>query len=113
MNRRDYRQCDGEKDIVRCDRLSGALLSISVSSPRCAAGVLVPIEAREVTARDFNANLVPGFEEIARFPEYDLVRVDSVGFDQRWCFIRLTESRPHNAFADVNCLPSLPLLAGG
>ena len=73
--------------------------------PRCAAGILVPVKAREVATGDFDANLVPHLEEIACFPEYNLVSADGFGFDQRWFFIGIAESRTHNAFADVNGFP--------
>ena len=49
---------------------------------------------------------MPHLEKIACLPEYNLVGIDSSRFNQGWLFIRLTESRPHNAFADVNRFPS-------
>ena len=61
---------------------------------RCAAGVLVPVKAREVATGDFDANLVANLEEIACFPEYNLVSTDGFGFDQCWFFIGIAESRP-------------------
>ena len=46
------------------------------------AGVQVAIEAREVTARDIEAELMAGFEDVARGPQIDGVFVDLPGRDR-------------------------------
>ena len=45
------------------------------------AGIEVAVEAREVTRRDFEAQLVAFEEDVACGPEIDSVLVDLAGFD--------------------------------
>ena len=50
-------------------------------------GVLVAVETRKVAAGDLQPNAVAGFEQVARFPQHDLVLIDLARLDQRWPFI--------------------------
>ena len=41
------------------------------------AGIEVAVEAREVAGRDFHTNTMSGLENVANYPEINLVFVDS------------------------------------
>src|SRR5439155_785434 len=47
------------------------------------AGIRIAVEAREVAARDLDADPVAGLEEVARLREVDFVPVDHVRLEQR------------------------------
>ena len=49
-------------------------------------GVGIAVKAREVAARDFQADAVVFQEDIARISEVDLVFIDFAGFQKSACF---------------------------
>src|SRR4030095_6557009 len=75
--------------LIRLDHLGRA--------ERRFACVEVAIEAREVTARDVDANLVSGLEDVTRRPQINRVFVDLARLDRLRAFGRIAVARANDA----------------
>src|SRR5579863_2506525 len=65
------------------------------------AGVQVAVEAREIAARDFEAQLVSGKEDVARRPEVDGQLVDLSGIHELRPLLRVPVARAQDALGQV------------
>ena len=64
-------------------------------------GIGIAVKAREVAAGDFQADTVPGLENITGGPQIDAVRIDLAGFKQCLVGRGLAIARPQNAVGQV------------
>ena len=74
-------------------------------SRKVPAGVQVPIETGKITARYFDTDAMPFFEDVACCPEIDMILVNFAGFDIRGICITVTETGANDTVAEIYSSP--------